>query len=87
MTTVTFYQLESSDHIEILISVWFPSNSNPFHCTAFDYCCTEWDDLHDHSRDLPEEDVFKLSTFTAAAEFCGGPRLELMYTFLTIIIR
>ena len=30
----------------------------------------DWDILHDHSRDVPWEDIFQLSASAAASEFC-----------------
>ena len=30
----------------------------------------DWDGLHDHLRDVPWEDIFKLSASAAASEFC-----------------
>ena len=42
-----------------------------FHCVAYDYSCTDWDDLCDHLRDVPWEDIFKLSVSAAASKFCG----------------
>ena len=38
----------------------FLSNSNwdaSFNCIAYDYHA-DWDDLHDHLRDVPWEDIF-----------------------------
>ena len=37
---------------------------------AYDYSYADWDVLHDHLRDVPWEDIFKLSASTAASEFC-----------------
>ena len=37
---------------------------------AYDYSCTDWDGLRDHLRDVPWEDIFKLSASAAASEFC-----------------
>ena len=34
------------------------------------YSCADWDGLRDHLRDLPWEDIFKLSASAAASEFC-----------------
>ena len=51
----------------------FPTNSQqdaPFHRIAYDYSCTDWDGLHDHLRDVPWEDFFKLGASAAASEFC-----------------
>ena len=36
---------------------------------AYDYSCADWDGLHDHLRDVPWEDIFKLSA-SAASELC-----------------
>ena len=35
-----------------------------------DYSHADWDGLRDHLRDVPWEDIFKLSTSAAAREFC-----------------
>ena len=40
------------------------------HFIAYDYSCTDWDGLCDHLRDVPWEDIFKLSASAAASEFC-----------------
>ena len=37
---------------------------------AYDYSRADWDGLHDHLRDVPWEDTFKLSASAAASEFC-----------------
>ena len=42
-----------------------------FHCIAYDYSYTDWDSLHDHLKDVPWEDIFKLGAYAAASEFCG----------------
>ena len=36
---------------------------------ARDYSCAYWDDFHDHLRDVPLEDIFKLSVSATASEF------------------
>ena len=43
----------------------------PFHHIAYDYSCADWDDLCDHLRDFPWEDIFKHGGSAAASEFCG----------------
>ena len=51
----------------------FPSNSQwdaLLHRIAYDYSCADWDSLCDHLRDVPWEDIFKLSASAAASEFC-----------------
>ena len=68
-----FPQLGNSDHVVVSVSIDFPSNSQwdaVFHCTAYDYSCTDWDNLCDHLRDVPWEDIFKLGASAAASEFC-----------------
>ena len=55
--------LENSNHVVISVSVDFPINSKQdisFHHMAYDYSHADWDDLHDHLRDVPWEDIFKL---------------------------
>ena len=37
---------------------------------AYDYSRAGWDGLRDHLRDVPWEDIFKLSASAAASEFC-----------------
>ena len=37
---------------------------------TYDYSCADWDGLRDHLRDVPWEDIFKLSASAAANEFC-----------------
>ena len=51
----------------------FSTNSKrdaPFYRIAYDYSCAYWDGLRDHLRDVPWEDIFKLSVSTVASEFC-----------------
>ena len=65
-------------HWEILIyvvvsmSIEFTLNSQqdaPFHHIAYDYSRADWDGLHDHLRDVPWKDIFKLGASAAASEF------------------
>ena len=37
---------------------------------VYDYSRADWDGLLDHLRDVPWEDIFKLSASAAASEFC-----------------
>ena len=72
-SAVAFPPLGNSDCVVVSVSIDFPTNSQqdaPFHCIAYDYCHTDWDGLHDHLRDVPWEDIFKLSNSAAASEFC-----------------
>ena len=42
----------------------------PFHCIAYECSRADWDGLPDHLREVPWEDIFKLSVSAAASEFC-----------------
>ena len=44
---------------------------------AYDYSCADWDGLHDNLRDVPWEDIFKLSASAAASEFCEWFQVEI----------
>ena len=71
-STKAFPPLENSDHVVVSVSIDFPTNSQqdaPFHRIAYDYSRADWDGLHDHLRDVPWEDIFKLSTSATASEF------------------
>ena len=46
-----------------------------FHYIAYDYSRADWDGLHDHLRDVPWEDIFKLGASAAASEFCEWVRV------------
>ena len=71
-----FPPLGNSDHAVVSVSINFPTNLQrdaPFHRIAFDYFDYSfdfWDSLRDHLRDIPSEDVFKLSASATASEFC-----------------
>ena len=72
-STMAFPLLANSDHVVVSVSIDFPSNSQrdaPFHRIAYDYSRADWDGLRDHLRDVPWEDIFKLSASAAASEFC-----------------
>ena len=72
-STMAFPPLGNSDHVVFSVSIDFPTNSQqdaPFHRIAYDYSRADWDGLRDHLRDVPWEDIFKLSASAAASEFC-----------------
>ena len=72
-SAMAFPPLGNSDHVVVSVSIDFPSNSQrdaPFHCIAYDYSRADWDGLRDHLRDVPWEDIFKLSVSAAASDFC-----------------
>ena len=71
-STMAFPPLGNSDHV-VSVSIDFPINLKqdaPFHHLAYDYSHGDWDGLHDYFRDVPWEDIFKLSASTADSEFC-----------------
>ena len=45
--------------------------------------CADWDSLHGHLRDAPQEEIFKLSVSATATEFCewvqGGIDVYILY--------
>ena len=72
-STMAFPPLGNSDHVVVSVSIDFPTNSQrdaPFHCIAYDYSRADWDGFRDYLRDVLWEDIFKLSAFAAASEFC-----------------
>ena len=80
-STMAFPPLGNSDHVVVSVSIDFPINSKqdtPFHRVAYDYSCAGWDGFHDHLRDVPWEDIFKLSASAPAGEFCewGQVRID-----------
>ena len=73
-STMAFPPLGNSDNVVVSVSIDFPINSKQdtlFHRVAYDYSRADWDGLCDHLRDVPWEDIFKLSASAAASEFCG----------------
>ena len=71
-STMAFSPLGNSDHVIVLVSIDFPSYSQrdaPFHSIAYDYSRVNCDGLCNHLRNLPWEDIFKLSASAAASEF------------------
>ena len=70
---MAFPPLRNSDHVVVSVSINFPIKSKqdtPFHRVAYDYSRADWDGLRDNLRDIPWEDIFKLSASAAASEFC-----------------
>ena len=62
-------------HWEILIMLFsqFPLTFHQdalFHHITYGYSCADWGSLCDHLRDVPWEDIFKLSASAVAGEFC-----------------
>ena len=71
-SAMAFPPLENSDHVVVSVSIDFSSDSKrnaPFHHIAYDYSRADWDSLHDHLRDAPWEDIFKLGVSAVASEY------------------
>ena len=72
-SAMAFPPLKNSDYVVVSVSIDFPTNSPqdaPFHRIAYDYSRADWDGLRDHLRNVPWEDIFKISASAAAPEFC-----------------
>ena len=70
---MAFPPLANFDNIAVSVSINFLINSKQdalFHRIAYEYSRADWDGLCDHLRDVPWEDIFKLSASAAASEFC-----------------
>ena len=77
---MAFPPLGNSDHVFVSVSSDFPSNSQQdalFYCIDYDYSCADWDSLHDHLRNVPCEDIIKLSASAADIEFCECIHVEI----------
>ena len=64
--------LGNSDHVVVSVSIDFPTNSKRdalFHHITYDCSHADWDSLCDHLRDLPWEDILKISASAAASYF------------------
>ena len=72
-STKAFPLLGNSDHVAVSVSIDFPSHSPqdaPFYHIAYDYSYADWDGLRNNLREVPWEDIFKLSASAAASVFC-----------------
>ena len=72
-STMAFPPLGNSNHVVVSVSIDFTINSKQdalFHRVAYDYSRGDWDGLRDHLRDVPWEDILKLSACAAASESC-----------------
>ena len=70
-STMTFLPLGNS-YMIVSVFIDFASISKEdalFHHIADDYFRADWDGLRKHLRDVPWEDIFKLSVSAAASEF------------------
>ena len=65
--------MENLDHVVVSVSIDFPSYSQrdaPFRRITYEYSRVDSDGRRDHLRDVPWENIFKLSASAAASEFC-----------------
>ena len=72
-STMAFSPLVNFDHVVISVSIDFLSNLKkdaPLQSITYDYSCVDWDGLHDHLRDVPQENIFKFHASATATEFC-----------------
>ena len=72
-STMAFPRFWNSDHDVVSVSIDFQPHSQRdalFHRIAYDYSRPDWDGIRDHLREVPWKDIFKLSTSSAAREFC-----------------
>ena len=72
-STMAFPPLGNSNHVVVSVSIDFLTNSKrdvPFHRIAYDCPRADSDCLREHLRDVPWENIFKLSASAAASEFC-----------------
>ena len=79
-STMAFPPLGSFDHVVVLVSIDIPSYSQwdaLFYHIANDYPYADWYGLRDHLKDVPWEDIFKLSAFAAAHEFCEWVQVQI----------
>ena len=77
---MAFPPLGNSDYVVVSVSINFPINSKQdasFHRVAYDYPRADWNNLCDHLRDVPWEDIFKLSASAAASEFCDWVQVKI----------
>ena len=58
---VPFCPLGNLDHAVVSVSIdflWNTKSDDPLHCRAFNYSCSDWDNLCDHLRNVPWQDIF-----------------------------
>ena len=72
-STMAFPPFENFDHVVVSVSIDILSKSiwdAVFHRIVYDYYHADWDSICDHLKDIPWEDIIKLSAATAARGFC-----------------
>ena len=86
---MAFPSLKNYDHVVVSVSIDFPIKSiwdTPFYRISYVYSGADWDGLRDHLRDVPWEDIFKLSA-SPASEFFEWVHVGIdTYIFLIVSI-
>ena len=89
-STITFLRLGNSGHVLVSVSIDFPKNSKhdaSIHRIAYDYSRADWNGLYDHLRDVPWENIFKLSACVAGSKFCEWVQVGIdIYIYIYIIV-
>ena len=71
-SAITLLPFRNSSHMVVSVAIDSLSNSKwevLLHRMAYGYSCPDWGSLHDHLRDVPWKDIFKLSASTAACKY------------------
>ena len=87
---MAFPPLGNSDHVVISVYFDFPSNSQGgtlFYCIAYDCCCSDWDGLSDHLKDVYGRISLNSVLLLLLVNFVSGLRLVLIYISLIVSIR
>ena len=82
--------LGNSDHVFVSASIGFSSQLKKdasFHHITYDCSCVDGEGLHDHMRDVPGDNIFKLMLLLLLVNFVSGFSLELMYIALIVSVR
>ena len=69
---MSFLPLENYDHVVVATSNDFPSNLQrdvPFNRIAHGHSRADWNGIRGHLRDVPWEDIFKLSDSATGSEW------------------
>ena len=72
-STMVFPPLGNSGDVVVPVSIEILPNKKgdvPFHGTAYEYSCTDWECIYDHLRDVRWGAIVKLSASAAGTEFC-----------------
>ena len=70
---------DSDFHNFALLDLFISSDTSICSTMAvlYDYCHAGWDELDNHLRDVPWENIFKFSVSATATEFCEWVQVEI----------